>query len=167
MKKLLLLPIFEFIAIACTTDNEDFENETAHTSYKVMQITGSTNSSYTLSCFSGLGAHPYIDTSVGLNNATITFISETPSGVSGSFRVRAELEQLGDCEDLTSGTGNVKSFSTGIIYSNIGSNPPQISGIRRADTFACYRWRMVFECVNRSGAVTCVSVTPWYDAPLF
>lgn len=166
MKKLLLLPFFAFFAIACTTDTEDLENYTA-SPYKEMQVNGSATPGYTFSCFSGLGAHPYIDTTNGLNNSTITFISDVPAGTTGSYKVRVEVEQLGDCEDLGSGSGNVRAFSTGATYSNIGSNPPQISGVRPADTFACYRWRMVFEGVNRSGSVTCVSCSPWYDAPLF
>lgn len=165
MKKLLLLPFFAFFAIACTTDTEDLENYTA-SPYKEMQSTKFSEPN-TLSCFLGLGAHHYIDTTNGLNNPTITFISETPSNIAGNYRVKVEIEELADCEDLDSGSGIVRVFSTGATYTNIGANPPQISGVRPADTFACYRWRMVFEGVNKYGAVTCVTYSPWYDAPLF
>jgi hypothetical protein len=166
MKKLLLLPFLTFLTFACSTDNDELENYNAAPQRVMASVLTPSQTSF--GCFNNLGAHPYINTSQGLNNATITFISETPADAnSGCYKVRVEIEELADCEDLSNGTGAVKTFTTNTIFYNVGSNPPQISGINRNETFACYRWRMVFEGVARSSASGCASATPWYDAPLF
>lgn len=171
MKKLLLIPFIALFAVACSTDTEDLDNYA--NAQKTMAssaspIIGGTYATISQSCFSQLGAHPFYDATNGLNNGTLSFISEPPaSAFSGSYKVRVEIEEVSDCEDLGSGTGNIKTFTTGATYTNVVANAPKVTGVKPADTFACYRWRMVFEGVGRNGAVTCTTASQWYDAPLF
>lgn len=167
MKKLLLISFLAVLSIACSTDSEDID--TANSAQRAMQLEaqGTQGTSMVLNCFSGLEASTFISTVNGLSNPTITFISNPPASATGSYKVKVEIEELGDCENLTSGTGNIRTFTTGATYSNVYNNPPQISGIKPTQIFMCYRWRMKFENVNRYGETTCTSCSPWYDAPLF
>jgi hypothetical protein len=170
MKKLLLIPFLALAFGACSTDTDIEELETARSAQREMPLDSPqspNNKGQFLSCFSGLKATTFISTANGINNPTITFVSQPPASATGSYVVKVEMEELRDCEDLTAGSGNVRLFTTGLSYVNVFNNPPQVTGITPAQTFMCYRWRMKFEAVNRYGDVTCISSTEWYDAPLF
>jgi len=162
MKKLLLLPALALFLFSCSSDTEDFK---ALTSSSALKTAGTTPAS----CLSSLGAHIDIDLSNGFGNGTMTFVSETPAGISQEcYKVKIVIEELSDCENLSSGTGNIKMFTTGQTYFNIGAIPPKVIGVLPSQTFSCYRWKMVFEGVSlRSSTPTCSTSTRWYEAPLF
>jgi len=170
MKKLLLLPALALFLFSCSSDTEDLQAMDNHSNARVMQlgsqVTNQIPAAY-LSCFKNLGAHTEINLNDGFGNGTINFIADAPSGVTGSYKALVEIEQISDCENLGVGTGNVKTFSTGVIYSNISANVPVIGGIAPSQTFNCYRWRMVLQEINKTGGVTCTTLSQWYEAPLF
>jgi len=170
MKKLLLLPALALFLFSCSSDTEDLQAMDNHSNERAMQLGSQvTNQIPTiyLSCFKNLGAHTEIDLSGGFGNGTINFIADAPAGVTGSFKASVQIEQISDCENLEAGTGNIKTFSTGITYSNISSNAPVVGGIAPSQIFNCYRWRMVLQEVNKTGGLSCTSMSQWYEAPLF
>jgi len=173
MKRLLLLSALAFSLFSCSADSEDLAAMSGPSAQRsgikatlVSQITANPKDMY-LSCFKNLAAHTEIDLSNGFGNGLINFVSEPPAGITGSYKVLVQVEEISDCENLASGTGNVRVFSDGLTYSGVVNNPPVVAGIAPAQTFACYRWNMVFQSINRSGGISCISSTAWYDAPLF
>jgi hypothetical protein len=162
MKKLLLLPVLAFIFTACSTDTEDIIAQ-----HSAERVGGGFEANFN-GCFNSLGAHTEIDLSNGFGNGLINFVSEVPEGATGGYKVKVEIEELSDCEDLASGNGNINIFTDGYTYYSVSKNPPSVKGIDPSDTFVCYRWRMVFEGVSKLGKTeNCISTTQWYDAPLF
>ncbi|MES2487688.1 MAG: hypothetical protein V4581_17290 [Bacteroidota bacterium] len=170
MKKLLLLPALALFLFSCSSDTEDLQAMDNHSNARAMQLASQVTNQIptaSLSCFKNLGAHTEIDLSDGFGNGTINFIADAPSSAMGSYKALVEIEQISDCENLEVGTGNIKTFSTGVTYNNIYSNAPVISGIAPSQTFNCYRWRMVLQGVNKTGGVSCTTTSQWYEAPLF
>ena len=168
MKKLLLLPVLAFLFTACSSDMETEDLVSAYSTENGNNLRAQAATTAS-GCFSGLTASYIIDVANGFGNGTITFISQPPADAPvGGYKVRVEVEQISDCEDLTSGNGNIRTFTDGVVRYNVGTTAPVVSGVSAAQTFPCYRWRMVFESApNASRGSYCVNVSPWYDAPLF
>jgi hypothetical protein len=169
MKKLLLLPILALFIAACSADNDEPVIATEAASLGITETTEPEEQSQDIpTCFdsSSLTAYTEIDMSNGFGNGTITFVGQLPAATTDTYKVSVEIEEISECEDLTSGTGNVRTFSAIQTYISNSNTLPAIAGVAPADTFACYRWRMVFERVHASGTVSCKASTVWYDSPL-
>lgn len=118
-------------------------------------------------CFTGLVAHINLDVSAGLNNPVINFIADAPvvSNPSWSYLVKVELQQLSDCEDFSSATGQPVIFANATVYTNVYANHPVVS-LKPSQLPSCYKWRISLERPGNKGSL-CKSYSPWYDAPLF
>lgn len=164
MKKFLLLPILALFSVACSSDTEELDNYENNAFRAAAQTTAGRGK--VSPCFSKVTAYPSLELQNDvIGTGTLSFISQPGSDAgTGGYFVRVEVEQLSDCEDLNSGNGTVKVFTNGTIYYNVAANPPVVSGVSPADTFSCYRWRMVFQS---TGSSPCSVFSGWYDAPLF
>ncbi|KOS07857.1 hypothetical protein AM493_18685 [Flavobacterium akiainvivens] len=171
MKKLLLFVPFLSLFVACSADTDTEELANYKTSYsparEMLVSEFPSDGALNTSCVKKLSAAASLKTTNGPGTGTLTFTAQVTNSPSGNYKARVEIQQLSDCDDFNSTTGNAVAFTNDVIYSNIGTNAPQVTGVSPSATFACYKWRLVIEGVSNSGSVTCNSKTAWYDAPLF
>ena len=167
MKKIYVLPLIVLLFAACSVDNDlNEEDNTANT--LVQKEEAAPASTPLSSCFTNLAAHVSVDVSAGLNNPVVNFIADAPADASGGFMMKVEIRALSDCEDLNSGTGAITALGNSTVFYGIASTPAQVSVTPAQLTLPCYKWRILLQGVSGSGReITCTTVSPWYDAPLF
>ena len=169
MKNTLLLFVSALFMASCSVDNEGLGlDEKATENVASVQRkagTGITTGKGGPSemCITTLSAHYEMDMSGGLNNPKVNFVINSPLGVtsSRSFYAAVEVQQVPDCEDYNYGTGPITSFGGIVLYYNISTNAPRVV-VQQGQFPVCFRWRMVLTEANTS----CVTYTPWYDAPV-
>jgi hypothetical protein len=172
MKRILPIAFLAFFAFSCSTDTEEIEAYTARAQRQMQeqQIAGGSQirpAGPETPCFRTLSGSASLNTTNGPGTGTLTFTAQPPANApQGEFIVKVEIEEISDCEDLTSGNGNVAVFTNNTVYTNIATNLPKVTGVNPAETFGCYRWRIVLQSI-RTGTINCTNYTPWYDAPLF
>ncbi len=161
MKKLLLLPVFFVTLFSCSTDDSiAYQDEAgAVTAASTQRIEKPVNP-----CIGDLSGYTIINVEGGFGNPVVEFYTDSSDSRKKKLSAYLEIETLSDCEDITSGTGNVTSYSGGIINlipdNNIVTlDPSELPA-------ECYRWRVVL--TNAPGALSsCTTVSEWYEAPLF
>jgi hypothetical protein len=165
MKKLplFLLPLIALF-ISCSSDS-DFQADEATVKNSMRTIMEPAPD-----CLMGLEGSLYFDLSKGLNNPVAVFSANVTGGAPRTnYNSYVEIELLSDCEDLNSGNGVVTTFEALGSVQNPSVNTPKInvSGSLLPPN-PCYRWRVVVEALGaQKGKVSCVTVSEWYDAPLF
>jgi len=111
-----------------------------------------------------------VDVSAGIQNPKVIFTADVPNGGSRAssrpYTVTLEMEQLSDCEDLSTGNGIVTRYS---LYNQ--SIPamlvdPVIKLSRSQLPSTCFRWRFVISGVN-TNSQNCVTASAWDYEPLF
>lgn len=170
MKKLMILPLLMFF-YACSTDSVDFEQDQNNSALMTMSADSEIipNKITPKPCYKGLSSHVYVDVSGGLGNPVVVFEAVIPQGVPSnvSFRVKAEIQLLSDCDDMYSVSGPSVLLSSNTIVPAGSINPPSIS-VLPSQLPSCYKWRLVYEGFTTSLLKpTCVSYTSWQEAPLF
>lgn len=171
MKKILLLPLFAFLLTACSVDNEEM-----YTSQEsiVMNVSDTVESERPLypSCFTNTTGNVIIDVSNGFGNPIVVF-SANVNGQFGTakkaFTVRLEVQELSDCEDFYSDSGDVINYTLPVLVRNPAVTPPTISLNPNQLPYGCYKWRIVLESgiIGSEFNAFCQSASPWYEAPLF
>lgn len=154
---------------ACSTDSVDFEQD-QNSSTVTMSADGEIPNKLTLKpCYKGLSSHVYVDVSGGLGNPVVVFKAVIPQGVPSNvgFRVKAEIQSLNDCDDMSSVSAPSVLFGSNTIVSAGSLIPPSIS-VHPSQLPSCYKWRLVYEGFTTSFITpTCISYTSWQEAPLF
>ncbi|AWH85176.1 hypothetical protein HYN59_08585 [Flavobacterium album] len=168
MKKLLLLPVLVFFA-ACSTDDNNLnltqENELTNAQYRA--AVAETDPS----CLTSVSASVSIDVSRGIDHPYAVFTGNMVGASSkGTYRARVEVEMLSDCEDITSGNGQVTIFAMSGTVQNplFGTANITVAG-NLLPANPCYRWRFVVDgsIAGSKSKNGCSVASPWYDAPLF
>lgn len=170
MKKLLFLPLLLLI-FACSADSEEIlnQNDNAAVTISTSDADEFTAKALAKPCFSGLYGSVSVDVSGGFGNPVVVFQSIITSNVPATttFRVRTEVQALSDCDDMDSDVGLPVLHGPTTLHSNVVANPPSVS-VLPAQLPSCYKWRIVFEAMSRgSKRPACISVSDWYEAPLF
>jgi len=161
MKKLLLLPLIAFFA-SCSTDDTGLETsqESANASY-YRSVSNPT-------CLDAVNGTVTANLSQGINKPIYTF-SATLTGMSSNvnYWARIEIENLSDCEDINSGTGEVVTFNSTSPVKVPTTKSSIVIGYQSIPDFTCYRWRFVIEgSTTIKGKGPCTTVSEWYEAPL-
>jgi hypothetical protein len=167
MRKILLL-LMVIGCWGCSSDNEvdfvqygDGVSQTSNVENETMALS-------TTSCFTSVTGQVHVDVSNGIGNPIVVFTSAVTGtvNVKTKFRVRVEVQPLGDCDDINSDTGTLLVFSLGTIQ-NVVSSPPSIS-VLPVNMPLCYKWRFVFESPEGTSMSSyCYSESTWYESPLF
>lgn len=169
MKKFFYLPVLAILFASCSTDND---SEIFQEDAVVMSTVDPSmqRMSDIQTCISSLAGTTMVDVSGGFENPQVVFIADVANGsyVRTKYTLSLEMQLLTDCEDLTSGSGAVTRFSLYNI-SLPSLNDPKITLSPSQLPSSCYRWRYVVEGskTTTSGSAPCLTVTPWYEEPLF
>lgn len=171
MKKIMLLPLLA-VLFSCSVDDstESLQNEvgtSSITDFNTVETILSAQSTLP-SCFD-LTASVSVNVSGGLGNPVVQFTSSVNATVSPTrkFKVKVEVQQLSDCDDMNSEIGGRVIWGPGSSVTNVNAVPPVVS-VAGSKLPLCYKWRFVFEGVSETGReLICVSYTPWYESPLF
>jgi len=172
MNKIYLLPLMLLFFASCSVDdsaellNQQTVADTTVTLDAESRIAAAQAASLS-DCFKGLAAHINLDVSAGLNNPVIDFIADAPitANPNWSYLVKVEVQQLSDCEDFSSTTGQAIIFANNTVYTNIYASHPEVS-VAPSQLPSCYKWRITLERTGKLGS-PCKSYSQWYDAPLF
>lgn len=178
MKKFLLLSVFTILFASCSTDDSTvFSNENTkaiHESNPVNFVSDQDRNESMAgegACFAELTSHIYVDVSGGFTNPQINFYADAGRTTFNSkklkFRIKLEVQLLADCEDLTSGTGSVTTFTRPTLATGMSTAPAVI--VNKAQLPGdCYRWRVIVQGLGAAdeSMMYCTSSTQWYDAPL-
>lgn len=161
MKKLLLLPVLFVTLFSCSTDDSvSYQDE----NNAVTTASADGIDKPISPCIGDLTGYTIINVEGGFGNPVVEFYTNSTDIRKKKLSSYVEIETISDCEDITSGTGNVTTYNGGIINvipnNNIVTlNPAQLPA-------ECYRWRIVL--TNAPGAnSSCTTATEWYEAPLF
>ena len=169
MKKLLLLPILVFFA-ACST--EDTTTELPHNTKRT--ITLGTPATITvpskLTCNLDVESSVYIDLSQGIQRPVAVFTADVNGGSPTQYyRASIQIEKLSDCEDFNSGDGKILQFDMPDAVQNPSVNSPIVrvdGGLLPSE--GCYRWRFMIEGASGpKSKSSCLTITDWYEGPLF
>ena len=169
MKKVLLLSIMMLGLWSCSADNEnDLEKYQTNVTEKSNTDQVAAVSASFPSCFTNLTGHVHVDVSNGFGNPIVVFTPIISGSMSSTarFLVRVEVEELSDCDTMSSGTGNVLSFGSSSPVQNVVASPPSV-WVAPANMPRCYRWRFVFESISSRGSQICSSYSKWSESPLF
>lgn len=175
MKKLLLLPLYAFLCIACSADDSAdivAGDATANAALMAKSVAAAATKpgggeKPIISCFGGFAAHTRMDVSGGINNPVINFEADVPSTApaNASYTVIVEVQQLADCEDFNLVTGLPLYFGAASPFTNVAVDTPSIAVLPN-QLPVCYKWRIIIEQAYTL-TTPCKTFSPWYDAPLF
>lgn len=169
MKKFILLPFFLLLLAACSADDSAFETNEAAAVVTVSYDKPSDIDARQgiTSCFSTFTAYPSVDVSGGINNPVLRFNAVVPANIPffSMYKLKVEVQPLADCENMSSNQGNIIVYTSSSYYINISTIRPYVAVVPSQLPSGCYKWRMVIESINARS--TCMSVTSWYDSPLF
>jgi len=167
MKKIMLLPLF-LIFLNCSADDNQVNPEQNTENSSVSEDKYKVFATSLPSCFN-LSATVAVDVSNGLGNPVVVFTSSVNATVSASrkFKVKVEVQQLSDCDDMNSDLGAKVIWGPASSLTNVNASPPTVS-VAGSKLPSCYKWRFVFEGVSETGReLICISNSPWYESPLF
>ena len=172
MRKLMILPMLMFF-YACSTDSVDFEQDQFENALTTMSVDSEAipNKSATTikPCYKGLSSHVSVDVSGGFGNPVVVFKAVISSSVPSnfSFKLKAEIQPLSDCDDMDSNSGTSALFGTNATFSAGSVNPASVS-VLPSQLPSCYKWRLVYEGYTTGFAKPdCITYTSWQEAPLF
>jgi hypothetical protein len=176
MKKLLLLPFMILFFSACSTDDSVLEETndaivfndaaTAHSAGR-MAPEAAASVGVDTSCFPA-GTSGSVNITGAFSSPAIEFIASIPFvPASNVYRIKLEVQELSDCEDMSSNSSFTLTFNAPTTFTNVSANSPKIT-VLPAQLPTCYRWRIFTERVyTGTKIVSCTSTTRWYDAPVF
>lgn len=161
MKKLLLLPVLFVTLFSCSNDDSvSYQDES-----NIVALASADRIEKPLNpCIADFSGYTMVNVEGGFGNPVVEFYTFSTDGRKKKLSVTLEIETISDCEDVTTGTGDVTTYSGGII--NIIPNAKVVTLNTSQLPSECYRWRLVLN--NAPGAInSCTTVTDWYEAPLF
>lgn len=170
MKKFILLTLLAILIASCSTDDVMIQEDNvaaAATTETAEEIASRPFGNFK-DCFNITGTTD-IDLSQGWGNPVVNFYATCSFIKTGlNYYASVEVQVLDDCEDVEGSASHYDLFiKDGIIY-NTNTELIKIS-VPHADLPTnCWRWRYIIKG-SRSGstAVSCASVSDWYEAPLY
>jgi hypothetical protein len=162
MKRLMVLLAGVFF-IGCSADNDVEVTEAKSVINEDYSGKETIAQAVVPGCFTTFSGHV---SASQLVDPDIYFRADVTGGaIKVSYKYTLEVEMLADCEDITTGNGQVIRYNYPGLVTNPATNAPVITVDGLVLPQDCYRWRLV---LKSTGTVnSCTSYTPWYEAPLY